>query len=419
MFRQKCVVLVALVCVSILAVTVFAGEEEAIRDGILEELTVLVKERPEILLKVIPLMETRYLKAGKINEAIALYKKALAILPDNEGFLDRLGNLYIINKEHKKVIAVYRKMTKLYPQNIRYLNMLSNAYYDAGDKEEALALWEDLMQKVDSGMVLGSEDIAYLKDTEPNYMMSKRFKEAELICNIILKTTKDKEIKEWAVLDLIYIYKRNGRLGDLAARFLEELAMAPEDINKYDHLTLVYGRGNEDDKMIEVYEKALSSGVLKGEIQNRLLVLYRQFQKFDKAEALIEGMMDASSDDLSLYEQKTSVLYQAGKIDEARDTWREFLTKVPNDAILLSRMAEALIGWGDLDSAIELFRKAQSLDSKNLFSTLRIADILIHREQFDEARKELKSLIARTTDDGLKQAAKERLEHIKEIQQVK
>ena len=123
MLRQKYVALAAFVaCVLILPLAVLAAEK-ADKDAILAELSAFIDKNPDILRSVIFSMGDEYQRENKIDEARALYEKALKMLPDNEDFLNRLGSLYNQKTDYVKAVEVYKKMTELRPENVWYFNM--------------------------------------------------------------------------------------------------------------------------------------------------------------------------------------------------------------------------------------------------------------------------------------------------------
>jgi len=414
MFRQKYVVLVVLVVAMFMFLSpAFAAKEvagESDRAVILNALHALIEKNPDILSSLIPLIEAEYIQEAKIDETIELYKSALSILPENEDFLSRLGSLYVDRASFKKAIDVYGKLIKLRPRAVQYSGMLSDAYSSAGNEQKAVAVWEDLTQELD--IVLDSDDSSYLRDKGHFYMRAERHGEAEAVCNILLKTASDRIMRQGAISGLISIYEKQNRLADLAAKFQNDLAIAPEDPDQHIKLAALYQSSGETDKAIEVYKEAFSAGVSSKDMHYALLAIYEWAERFDEAGALIVKMMNDSPEDFSLYEKQAGLLEKAGKIEEAREALGKYMSMVKEDISVVSMFAERLYTWGDLNAAIEQQRKVQSLDPDNLWHSMRVADMWIGKERFNEAKGELNNIIAETTDDGVRRAAKERLEEM-------
>ncbi|MBU1934399.1 tetratricopeptide repeat protein [Patescibacteria group bacterium] len=437
MFRQKYVVLVVFVAVMLMTLSAFAVDK-ASKDAILTELSALIDKNPDILRSVVYSVGDEYARENKTDEAVALYEKALKILPDNEDFLNRLGNLYNQKAEYVKAVEVYKKMIELNPGNTWYFNMLSDTYRNAGDKDKAAGVWEDLLQKTKNADVfvqaanfyssennmdkaieamkkaigLAPDNVGYLQNLESFYVRAEKFAEAEDVCKKVLDSYKEQWSKNWANSELINIYQRQDKLEDLAVKFEKDLTAAPKEPDQYKKLADLYQRSDHRDKAIAVYEKAATAGVNDREMDNRLMDLYEWSEKFDEAEAQIDKIISAAPEESYLYERRANLLVRAGKQDEAKKAWKEFLAKIPNDAGLFSRYGDRLNEWGDADGAIEQYKKAQSLDPKNTWYSIRAADILIMNKRLKEAKVELKAVIAKATDDWTRQEVERRVSDI-------
>ncbi|GAG20113.1 unnamed protein product, partial [marine sediment metagenome] len=129
---------------AILVSPIFVSAAE--KDAILEEISAFIDKKPEIIRDVIYRMGDEYRNENKIDEAIALYEKALKVMPDNEDFLNRLGDLYNQKQDFAKVTEIYKKMVAVNPDNVRYYQRLSEAYRNSDDKAAAAKVWEDLMK---------------------------------------------------------------------------------------------------------------------------------------------------------------------------------------------------------------------------------------------------------------------------------
>lgn len=412
--------------------------EKADKSALLDEVNSFIDKKPDILRNIIFSMADEYASQRKEDEAIALYEKAINVLPDSEDLLNRLANLYNNKLNYLKAAEVYEKITKISPDKIWYYQMLSNAYKSAGQKDKAGLVWEDLTKSSKNAEVfmqaanfyseendsdkainaikkaidLAPDNISYLQALEGYYMRADKFSEAEVICNKILTSGKEPWQKDWASSELINIYQRQNKLGDLAVKFEKDLGESAKDISKYRNLADLYQRNNELDKAVGVYEKAIASGLDDRDTNNRLLELYERLGKLDKAEAQLKNMIGAAPQDYYLYERLANLLNSAGKKDDAKKVWVDLLAKTPNDIGLFSRYGDRLNEWGDTEGAVAQYRKAQSLDEANLWYTMRIADIYIAKGKPNEAKKELSAITLKTRDDWLKKEAERKIKEL-------
>ena len=435
MFGQKYVILVVFVLTAILLPSSVFSATQADKDAILAEISTSMDKNPEIIRNVVYSMADEYTRNDKTDEAIALFEKALKVLSNNEDFLNRLGDLYNRKEDYVKVAEIYKKLTVAKPENTWYFQRLSDAYRSADKNDEASAVWDSLtktsknaeafmqaanfyssIEDLDKAIAaakkaaeLSTENTGYLQNLESLYVRAEKFSEAEAICVDVLKTAKDEWMKGWANSELVNIYQRQDKLAELAVRFEGDLAASPNDLSQYKKLAGLYQRSNQRDKATEVYEKAVNAGVSDRDIDNELLYSYESAEDFDKAVAQMKKIMLAQPEDNYLYERLANLMARAGKKDEAKKAWQEFLAKVPDDAGAVSRYGDRLNEWGDVAGAIEQYKKAQTMDSGNLWYTMRVADLLIANERSAEAKKELSSIIAKTTDDWMKQDAERKI----------
>ncbi len=415
----------------------FAIEKQD-KDAILQEISSFIDAKPEILRSIVFTMADEYQRQNKVDAAIALYERASKVISDNEELLSRLGSLYNQKADYVKSAEIYKKLTELKPENTWYYTMLSDAYRNAKLDDKAAGVWEELMKKsnnadifiqaanfynnqnnidkailaVKKAIELKTDNMGYLQALEPYYVKLEKFSDAEAVCNKVLAGAKDVWMKDWANSELINIYQKQNKLPELAAKFEKELAQAPKELSGYRKLADLYQRGGEPDKAVAVYEKAIAAGLDDRDINNRLLDLYEAANKLDKAEGQLKKIIAIAPQENYLYERLANLLNKAGKKDDAKKVWAELLAKAGNDASMFSRYGDRLNEWGDVEGAIAQYRKAQAIDAKNLWYTMRIADILISKEDFSAAKKELTGIASQTTDNWMKQEAERKIKDI-------
>jgi tetratricopeptide (TPR) repeat protein len=438
MFKQEYAILIIFVAMLLAFPAAGFSVEKADKDAIMQEISGFIEAKPEVLRSIVFTMADEYQRQNKTDEAIALYEKALRVISGNEELLSRLGGSYSQKADYAKSAEIYKRLTELKPENVWYYNMLSDAYRNAKLDDKAAGVWEDLMKKSDNpdifiqaanfynnqnnidkailavkkAIELKPDNMGYLQTLEPYYIRLEKFSDAEAVCNKVLASAKDAWMKDWANSELINLYQKQNKLAELAAKFEKELAQAPKELSGYRKLADLHQRSNEPDKAIAVYEKAIAAGLDDRDVNNRLLDLYEAANKFDNAETQIKKIIVMAPQENYLYERRANLLNKAGKKEEAKKAWGELLAKSENDANAFSRYGDRLNEWGDVEGAIAQYRKAQSLDAKNLWYTMRIADIRISKDDFSAAKKELAAIIAQTTDSWMKQDAERKIKDI-------
>ncbi len=122
----------------------------------------------------------------------------------------------------------------------------------------------------------------------------------------------------------------------------------------------------------------------------------------DKDPAVIGGAVNTILDN---YEQE-------GTIDETIAFYKKALKVLPDNAGLVTRFADRLSDWRKWDKAIEQYRRAQVLEPHNLWHSMRVADLLVVIEKYDEAKDVLDGIVAQAQDDWNRSQAQERLANI-------
>ncbi|HAZ10655.1 MAG: hypothetical protein A2047_04175 [Omnitrophica bacterium GWA2_41_15] len=439
MFKRKYAVLVILAAMVLALPAMAFSVEKADKDALLQELRASMDKNPDVLRNAVFQTGDEYMRQNKVDEAIALYEKALKALPDNEDLMTRLANMYSQKQDYKSSADIYKKLTELKPENAFYFNMLSDAYRNGGDKEKAAGVWKDILAKKpdDAGIlsqaanfyssindmdnaILLAEKLAKLEPSNAGYLQAlamyyssaDKIDKAEAVYNKIIETAKDPWQKESAGRELLNIYQKQNKLDDAAKSYEAALQKNPNDIAQYKILAELYMRKGDNAKVLDVYERAVKADPNDREIANRLVDAYESNGKLDQAVAQIQKLIQANPSETFLTDRLSSIYERADKKEDAKKVWEALLAKGTNDAGLYGRYADALNRMGDSSGAIVQLKKAQQLDSNSMFYTLRMTEILAANNQQDEAKAILTKLINEAKDSWVKEDAKRRLEQI-------
>jgi tetratricopeptide (TPR) repeat protein len=83
-------------------------------------------------------------RAGKLQDALACYKNAMDLEPDNSVFLYNTGLLYNIQSSHDDAIDVLEKSIKKNSENVYAYLALGDAYEKNQNPKKALAVYKEL-----------------------------------------------------------------------------------------------------------------------------------------------------------------------------------------------------------------------------------------------------------------------------------
>ena len=138
--------------------------------------------------------------SGRTDEAVLLYKKAIALKPDEAGAYRNLGNLYLSLGNFEDAIAISNKSLELEPNDSEALLTLGWSQYELGHLDQALAS--------------------------------------------TLKSLELKPDNPTAHMNLGGIYKKLGHLDQALASNLKSLELKPDNVDVLSNLFGVYGEGD-------------------------------------------------------------------------------------------------------------------------------------------------------------------------------
>ncbi len=88
-----------------------------------------------------------YKKDKQIEEAISTYNKALDINPRDKQVYFELGNIYLAQESFSEAAANFGKAGQLDPADRNSRNMQAVALQKAGRNDEALSIWQDILEE--------------------------------------------------------------------------------------------------------------------------------------------------------------------------------------------------------------------------------------------------------------------------------
>jgi tetratricopeptide (TPR) repeat protein len=287
-------------------------------------------------IKTIELAE-RFVKAGKIKEAIAEYERLVGSDPQDVGTLNIIGDLYMrlnisdkavrsfmkVAEEYEKrglfsqALAIYKKVYKIHPDNSDISLKLGDLYSHQGFQSDAKN--------------------EYLK-TAARFIQEKKFQEAihvyEKVCRL---DREDLGLKK----ELAGLYRQQGYL-DAALEQISEIA----DIRT--------AQGNFD-AAEELLIEARSLNPADSKTLVSLIELYKRSNKTAKAVELIEESLRQQPDNIQLMNLLGNLYFEAGDMARAEELFAAIVSGNPMDVNARIKLGRIQILKDKLDQAYELF----------------------------------------------------------------
>ncbi len=279
----------------------------------------------------------RYVKAGKIKEAIAEYERLVGSDPQDVGTLNIIGDLYMrlgqadkavrsflkVAEEYEKrglfsqALAIYKKVHKVNPDDSDISLKLGDLYSQQGFQSDAKN--------------------EYLS-TAGRFVKEKKFQEAihvyEKVCRL---DREDLSLKK----DLADLYRQQGYL-DAALEQLGEIAEIRAAQGNY-----------EAAEMLLKEARTLNPGDAKTLVS--LVELYRRWGRTAQAVELVEERLREQPDDIALQNLLGNFYFEAGNVERAETIFSAIVEAHPSNVNARIKLGRIHILNDRLDQAYELF----------------------------------------------------------------
>lgn len=192
-----------------------------------------------------------YEKQKKYDQAITVYKKALAMDPDNKEVHKSLARIYDEKKLYSEALLEYKKLVELEPDSSRHYIDLANCYTKMGRRNKVVSTLNRLKEE------LKPTDTWTWYALGQVYKRNKFYKEAEAAYQRSVEIDPN---YFWSHSALASLYKKQGRYEKALKKYKETLKIT-------DHEWFI----NDSRKnIIELYEKTGRLDELTEELEKKL-----------------------------------------------------------------------------------------------------------------------------------------------------
>ncbi len=356
----------------------------------------------------------KYIKNGKLQNAINEYLKLLQINPRDLAAINQLGDLYVrvgnyreAYKYYKKLaeyyektdnipksIAIYRKIYRLDPKNIEVAFKLGELFQRIGAEVDAKKIYIDV-----------AEYLKFQKKTDEVLKVYKKLAELDKENINILRTLAEMYKKEYhpqgaaeTYVKIGDIYRKKGEIEKAIEAYKEAFNL---DKNLLYLKTLIdtYKKNGKIEEAIKFLENINNKGK-KGEFKKLLSQLYLETKNYEKAEKiLLQLSKDIDITDVEPYEYLAklyveqnnftkafeiinpviNLLIENNKENKAQDLLNVILTKNPQFLPALQKRA----------SIFKKFGKENSL----ILVLISIAEVYENNKEYEKAKEIYEKLL--------------------------
>jgi tetratricopeptide (TPR) repeat protein len=313
-------------------------------------------------------------KAGKLPEAIALYKQVIDDNPRDWNIINKVGDLYAKLNKNKDAADYYAKVADFYAKDGFHL--------------KAIAIWKKI-NKLDATSLDPYLNLAELYAKQGLMMEAKS--QYQYVVDEYIKRSKMREagdvLKKMADIDpsdlkirskLADLYTREGN----SAKAVEEHVAIAEELTKKGHLA----------EALQVLDKGLKIDAKSGRLRLELGRIHLVQKNYDKAVHFLE---------------------------EAAQT-------TPNDPDIMARLGEAYLGSKRIAEAEGIFKRLLEINPSDEDTRVQMARVSLQQGHFDRAYAEMEPLVERLVErrDGdraaslLQQIVQKSPSHVKTLNRL-
>lgn len=319
---------------------------------------------------------------GDGNAAIGDFRAALRDSPNSPELLRLLARAHLLNKEPELAKDNLLKGVEANPQDVNLRADLVNIYSREKNLDGAITQLEEIL-KVAPTNRKAYEGLfkvrVYQKDWAAAHDIANR-----------LKTTFPTEPTGYYFDGLVYQGEK--KLQESIEQFESALAVSPDSIQPLSQLIKSHLALNQKDvaqkrlaEVIELNDKNFVAHNLAGE-------LHLASKDLDAANAAFSKAAELKSDWAIPYRNLASTLIAQEKPEEAVTIMEQGIEKTNGAPLLVTGLASYLERTGQLDSAIEQYRKVLADAPDSALATNNLAMLLIEYKEDDASRTEAKDL---------------------------
>lgn len=298
-------------------------------------------------------------KEGNFDEALKYYAKAEYLDPSNVNTRINVGTLYQQKGDYKTAITAYDSVLILYPDNILANTYKAQTLALSGDKKSASDIYRKILAKDPNNETVQNEMISMVKDT----MTPAQF------ADYIKKNNPNN------ASDILYNYAldlhKNNKINDSITLYNEVIKLSPSNPEVYVNLAIAQGQNKN-------YDAALAT-------------LNNANAKFPNNSQISDTIKSINSQSVDEKLERAANYYNNKDYNNAIS---EYLKINPATSDSMLGAASAYQNLGNIDKAIEYYKKALNLAPTNSDIAYYIAALYTDKEDMVNAQEFAKKALA-------------------------
>ncbi|MFB8797813.1 MAG: tetratricopeptide repeat protein [Microcoleus sp.] len=312
---------------------------------------------------------------GKLDEAIAIYRQAIELNPNNPEFHRSLGEVLQRVGKHQEAIASYRQAIELQPK-------FSKAYHNLGNALSQLKQWPEAIASYRQAIELNPNfPTAYYRLAEA----LKQLGETESAIAAYRQAIELNPNNPDCHHSLGELWRQQGKYEDAIACYRRAIELQPKFFKAYNQLGNVLGQLKQWEEAIASYRLAIELNPNTPELHFSLGELWQQQGKHEEAIVAYRQATELQPKFSKAYHNLGNALSQLKQFEEAIACYRLAIELNPKFPSAYHRLGEALQQQGQIEDAINSYRRAIEFDPNFITSYHRLGEALQQQGQIEEA----------------------------------
>jgi len=330
-------------------------------------------------------------KAGNASGSIMTYEQAVAMNPQATKEFKALGDLYSAQNKNDQAIKNYKNYLEKNSDNALARKV---GEYSYGSKNFADAVkYYALITGADA---LNVEVLKHYGESA--YQLKDDAKSYQLYKQLSTLTPTDASVFQ----KLYEIAGRNGDKAQVLVYLKKYTSLKVNDANAQKTLGDMLYESKDNTGSLNAYRAALKADPsIKGFYAKYSELVTSSGGKEDEIVAVLNGAIAANEADVKMYVRLGEIYVKQNNFVKASQMYEKASQLSPNDATLLTKLAECQGKSGNVSAAIMTYEQAVALNPQANIEYKALGDLYMQQKKSDVGVKNYKKYLEKNADNGL------------------
>ncbi len=300
-------------------------------------------------------------KQKRYAEALTEYKRAEELNPSNLNTKINIATLYQEQKKYDMAINTYNSILKIQPYNAKVLVYKAECLKALKQNEEAVNLYKTALNIEPKNVQIKAALYELLKETMPT----------EDVLNFLYKNVQNSPMNADSYYEFAYELHNAGKIDDAIVYYLETIKLDNKKIDAYINLSQAYRQKKAYNSAYQLLQKAALIAPEDERVKKQLDIVKKEYLSNKYAAA--------------------ANAFQSGDYARAINEYR--MINPPTSESLMG-IAAAYQSMSNNTEAINYYKKAMEIDTKNGDIPFYIASIYVNMNDLENAQKYITASLA-------------------------